>query len=186
MVMVYEPQEDSHLLAEVVAKRVKPKMHVLDMGTGSGIQAFSATKAGARIVMAVDVDEQALDHVTQQIKEKNILNIRVQQSDLFSNIGEHDLFDIIIFNAPYLPDDVNDPDIALDGGVQGHELITKFLAQAKNHLLPNGEILLLFSTQTGFEQVLEAINDNEFIAEQLAEYPMFFERLYVYSLTKLP
>ena len=182
--MVYDPQEDSYLLADIVKKRVTNDMRVLDVGTGSGIQAVTAVEAGARTVVAVDIDQEALDQVMSVVKEKGYANLRVQHSDLFSSIGKNDLFDVIIFNAPYLPSDKRDPDLALDGGIEGHELIARFLGEAKNYLLPGGEVLLLFSTQSGFEQVLKAITDHEYVAEELGELPMFFERLYVYSLTR--
>ena len=41
--MIYEPAEDSHLLAEAVKKFAHGR--VLDMGTGSGIQAITAAKS---------------------------------------------------------------------------------------------------------------------------------------------
>lgn len=180
--MVYDPEEDSYVLEEVVKKVVKPQMFVCDMGTGSGIQAIAAAKAGARTVLAVDIDNEALDYVMQEIKEQKLMNVRTKHSDLFQEMSVHDVFDVIIFNAPYLPDDKDDPDLALDGGAQGHELIARFLKDAKKHLAQTGKILLLFSTQSGFGKVLEAIADNDYVAEQMAEVPMFFERLYVYQL----
>ena len=53
--MIYEPAEDSYLLVEEVRKRARGKK-VLDVGTGSGIQARAAYSAGAREVLAVDID----------------------------------------------------------------------------------------------------------------------------------
>ena len=182
--MVYEPQEDSYLLEKVVKESVKPRMIVCDMGTGSGIQAYAASEAGARTVLAVDIDNQALDYVMTQIKEKNYANIRTKHSDLFSEFQKTDFFDIIIFNAPYLPDDERDPDLALDGGKEGHELIGEFLKQAKDHLNENGQVLLLFSTQSNLQKVMEHITHNGFIAEEKAHEGMFFEGLYVYSLRR--
>lgn len=176
----YEPQEDSYLLEEVVKRVVEPGMHVLDMGTGSGIQAFAASKAGARTVLAVDINDNALDCVNEKIVSEKIANVRTKHSDLFAEVP--DKFDVIIFNAPYLPNDKRDPDVALDGGEQGHEIIARFLEQAPNHLNENGCILLLFSTQSGFGEIINAITANGFVAEEMAQYPMFFERLYVYKL----
>jgi len=182
--MVYSPEEDSYLLEKVVKEVVGPGMKVLDMGTGSGIQAIAASDAGARTVLAVDVDAQALDFVAKEVEKKEIKNIRIKQSDLFTELGEHDTFDVIIFNAPYLPDDEHDPDLALDGGEEGHELITQFLEGAAAHLEKEGVILLLFSTQSGIAQVMDAILNNGFVAEEKAKEAMFFEGLYVYQLTK--
>jgi len=183
--MVYEPQEDSYLLEKVVREVVTPGMKVLDVGTGSGIQAFAASGAGARTVLAVDVDYDALDFVMKEIAKKEIKNVRTKQSDLFSSLGTNDSFDVVIFNAPYLPNEEKDKDIALDGGVEGHELIVRFLGGVGDFLEKNGLVLLLFSTKSGMEHVMAAITSNGFIAEEKAAETMFFEGLYVYALKKL-
>ena len=183
--MIYEAQEDSYLLEKVVKEVVKAKMIVCDMGTGSGIQAFAAAEAGARTVLAVDKDLEALDYVMKIILEKKYSCIRTRQSDLFSEFSQNEDFDVIIFNAPYLPDDNRDPDVALDGGEEGHELIATFLEQSKNYLKATGCILLLFSTKTGLENVMQAISEHGFLAEEKAYEGMFFEGLYVYKLQRV-
>lgn len=182
---MYFPEEDSYLLEKVVKEVVKPGMIVCDMGTGSGIQAFAASDAGARTVLAADIDTEALDHVMKTVQEKEYPNIRTRQSDLFSEFSKNELFDLIVFNAPYLPDDSRDKDIALDGGEQGHELIGRFLRSAKKHLKEKGKVLLLFSTQSNMAKVIEHIKNNGFIAEEKAHEGMFFEGLYVYQLEGL-
>ena len=53
--IVYEPAEDSYLLQKFVKKLVKGK--VLDMGTGSGIQALSVKGD----VLAVDINPEAVE-----------------------------------------------------------------------------------------------------------------------------
>lgn len=179
---MYFPEEDSYLLEKVVKDVVEPGMIVCDMGSGSGIQAFAASDSGARLVLAVDIDTEALDYVMRTIEEKKYPTIRTRHSDLFNDFSDTELFDLIIFNAPYLPNDNRDKDVALDGGKEGHELIAKFLEQAKNYLQENGSILLLFSTKTGLADVMKAISENSFLAEEKAYEGMFFEGLYVYQL----
>lgn len=179
---MYFPEEDSYLLEKVVKDVVEPGMIVCDMGSGSGIQAFAASDAGARLVLAVDIDTEALDYIMKTIEEKKYPTIRTRHSDLFNEFSDTELFDLIIFNAPYLPDDKQDKDVALDGGKEGHELIAKFLEQAKNYLQENGSILLLFSTKTGLPNVMQSISENGFLAEEKAYEGMFFEGLYVYQL----
>ena len=98
--MIYEPAEDSYLLQEQLKNFVKPGMKVLDMGTGSGIQAKTAKELGAE-VLAVDINEGCVEHV------KN-LEIDTIQSNLFSKVTGK--FDIIIFNPPYLPEDPREPE----------------------------------------------------------------------------
>jgi release factor glutamine methyltransferase len=202
--MAYEPREDSLLLAEQVKKYAKGK--ILDMGTGTGIQALNAVE-NADSVVACDIDPEALetakDFACKKIqeyeknnnkkKEKNNTNankqiidkikkIKFVHSDLFSNIKEK--FDTIIFNPPYLPADKRDPDIALDGGKKGYELLERFLNEANDYLETDGKILLLFSSLTNKQKIDEIIKKNLFEYKQLSSQKIFFEELYVYLIWK--
>ncbi|MBN1924043.1 MAG: methyltransferase [Nanoarchaeota archaeon] len=143
--MVYEPLEDSFLLQKWVSKLCKDKV-VLDMGTGSGIQAITAFQAGAKRVVAADLDREAILEAGKNFKAKN-MPIRLVESDLFSNIDDNEKFDIIIFNPPYLPYDENlVGDVDLSGGEIGNELSIRFLSEAVKHLNPEGFILLILSS----------------------------------------
>src|SRR3989338_1304496 len=92
--MIYEPREDSVLLKKWVKKLVKGK--VLDMGTGSGVQALAALEK-TKDVLAADINPECVEYVKKK-------GVNALQSDLFSNITEK--FDWIIFNPPYLPEDL--------------------------------------------------------------------------------
>ncbi|MBN2454682.1 methyltransferase domain-containing protein, partial [Candidatus Woesearchaeota archaeon] len=61
--MPYTPREDSFLLAEAVKKEAFGD--VLDMGTGSGIQA-EAAKAKAKSVTASDISKEAVAAVRKK------------------------------------------------------------------------------------------------------------------------
>lgn len=170
--MIYEPREDSYLLQKYVLKFAKGK--VLDMGTGSGVLAETALKK-TKDVLAADIDEKAVDH----IKSKGI---KVIKSDLFSNINGK--FDLIIFNPPYLPNDKQVKDIALDGGKKGYELLEKFLIQAKNYLNKDGKILIAFSSLTKKNKVDKILKENGYSFECLETQKLFFEELYVYLVER--
>jgi release factor glutamine methyltransferase len=184
---IYEPEEDSFLLKEQVEKFVRGR--VLDMGTGSGIQALAAIeKKEVREVIAVDINEDALKKLKDLKKEKSLVKLNVHKSDLFQSVKGK--FDTIIFNPPYLPNDESDHDAALDGGKIGDELLSRFLGDAKNHLDKKGFILLLFSNLTsgkpdeGAAAVLELIGKKGYSYEFLSKKSLaFFEELYVYRLT---
>ena len=124
--MIYEPREDSFLLQKWVEKIAFGK--VIDIGTGSGIQAEVARARG-------------LDVTTTDINVEVNCDIH---SDLFQKVEGK--FDTIIFNPPYLPEDEHDTDVANVGGKEGYETIIKFLEQAKEHVTREGIILLLFSS----------------------------------------
>ena len=174
--MIYEPREDSHLLLRFVKELAKGR--VLDMGTGSGIQAIAAAeKPEVKEVIAVDIDDTALE----ALRKKKNRKIKVIKSNLFMNIGGS--FDVMVFNPPYLPDDENDKDIALDGGLQGFEFIERFLHEAKDYLTKDAFVIMVFSNRTGKEAVDRVITEQGYASELLEQQNLaFFEELYVYKI----
>lgn len=168
--MIYEPREDSDLLKKWVKKKVSGK--VLDMGTGSGIQALTALE-NTKDVLAVDINQECVDLVQKK-------GVHAKQSNLFSQVLEK--FDWIIFNPPYLPEDLEEPQdskLATTGGVEGNEIILQFLLQAKEHLNSHGKILILISSLTG--EAEELFQGYKYTL--LEEEKLFFEELYVYELS---
>lgn len=171
--MIYEPQEDSYLLNKYVRKLAHGK--VLDLGTGTGIQAIAALE-NTDDVLAADINQECIDYVKKK-------GIKIIQSDLFEKI--QDAFDVIIFNPPYLPEDPDEPEdskLSTTGGKKGYEIIEKFLAEAKDHLNKNGKILILVSSLTGNPNIL--FKDYNFTL--LEEENLFFEKILVYLLEKKP
>jgi len=169
---IYEPREDSFLLKKQVKRFAKG--NVLDMGTGSGIQAKEAAKKADKVV-AVDINRKAIEHCKKNIKDKKI---KFKVSDLFSNVRGR--FDLIIFNPPYLPNNPKSEDLALDGGKKGYELIERFLKNARKHLEIKGKMLLVFSSLTGKKKVKEIVKKEGFRFRELSKKKLFFEELYVY------
>ena len=192
---VYEPGEDSQLLKKYVKKYAKGIC--LDVGTGTGIQAMEAAKK-ADFVVATDVNPKALEHCNAHIKSNQILCLNsdifeffekkfiVVKGKMFKGFRdieeEHNAFDTIIFNPPYLPKDARDRDIALDGGKKGYEVIEKFLKRAGKFLALKGIILLIFSSKTGKEKVDSLIKNNKFKKEELEKIHIFFEDIYCYKI----
>ncbi len=177
--MVYEPEEDSYLIRDSLPKDLTG-LRVLDMGCGSGILGIEAAKRGG-IVTAVDVDDEAIKKTSDE-KEKQGVKITVKKSNLFSNLtGEE--FDLIICNPPYLPNEPTDPDIALDGGREGWEFISRFLNKARKHLNKEGKIILLYSSRTNPEKVRILMETYGFEHKIINEKRVgFFEKLYVEEL----
>ncbi len=181
---MYIPQEDSYLLEESVKKYAFGK--VLDVGTGSGIQAISAAQnKNVSSVLAVDIDETALEEAKKNALLNKTKKITFKKSNLFSNVKGK--FDTIIFNPPYLPEikgESEDEARPLSGGKKGYELIIRFLSQANDFLTKDGIILIVFSSLTKKKVIENAIDNYGFIFEQLKTMRIFFEEIFVYKLTK--
>ena len=182
---MYKPKEDSLMLAEQVKKYAHGV--VLDVGTGSGIQALEAAKSKKVVkVIAVDIDPEAIEYCKEKIDNKKI-NFFV--SDLFSIFNKNPKFkkirfDTVIFNPPYLPEEPRLRDITLDGGKEGYELICRFLNEADRFLKPKTKLLLVFSSLTGKEKLEKYLFKKRLKFKELDKKHIFFEDLYVYLITK--
>ena len=171
--MLYEPAEDSFLLEKYVKELARGD--VLDLGTGSGIQAVAAAE-NARSVTASDIQEDVELYFRERFEGRDIRFVR---SDLFSDISGK--FDTIIFNPPYLPDEGLE-DRRLFGGKGGWEILERFISQSREHLRPGGIILIVFSSLTGEDRVKEAIEGEGYRFKELERRHVFFEDLVVYLI----
>lgn len=176
---IYMPDEDSFLLKKEVERYAKGV--VLDMGTGSGIEAKTAAEnKNVTKVIAVDINKDAVEYCKKNNKDKKL---EFKFSDLFSEVKRK--FDTIIFNPPYLPEDHYEKDIALTGGKKGYETAERFLDKAGSFLKEDGIILLLFSSLTNKEKIEEIIENNAFVSEKLLEKGVgLMEKLYIYLIKK--
>ena len=175
---IYDPQEDSSILERWVRQYAKGK--VLDIGTGSGVQAIAAAQnPKVKSVLATDVQKGVIDYC-----KKNIRNPKIKflLSDLFSNVKGR--FDAIIFNPPYLPQDLKIKDLTLEGGKKGYEIIQKFINEVNEFLSKDGIILIVFSSLTKKEKVEEFIKNNLLDFVELEKKHIFFEDIYAYLLKK--
>lgn len=181
---VYEPSDDSILLLESVD--LQPGMEVLEIGTGSGIIALHCAKTGAKVT-ATDSSVEAIENARKNAL-RNSLEVNFVLSNLFYSVGRDSpsLFDIIIFNPPYLMsegteslDDKTKSQIS--GGDSGAELSVQFLKEAKNHLTPGGLIYLLTSSESE-AGVLEYARAH-YNLQKVGEKKLFYEVLAVWKLT---
>tara|TARA_B100000902_G_scaffold347623_1_gene355023 strand:- start:21 stop:851 length:831 start_codon:yes stop_codon:yes gene_type:complete len=70
---------------------------VLDIGTGTGVLSILASKMGAQIVHAIDIDDYSYANSRENISLNNCNNIIVHHTNI-TNFNNHNLFDIILAN----------------------------------------------------------------------------------------
>ncbi|CAI1492417.1 Methylase of polypeptide chain release factors [Thermococcus nautili] len=172
---VYEPAEDTFLLAETL--EVKPGEMALDVGTGTGIIALLMARK-AKYVLGVDVNPKAVELARKNALLNGIGNVEFCLSDLFENVSGR--FDVITFNAPYLPGEPEEPiDLALVGGETGREIIDRFIREVPDYLTKNGRVYLVQSSITGIEETLNLFREVGLRAEVVAKRHLFFEDIVV-------
>lgn len=189
--MIYPPSEDSFFLQKNLKKILKKQkkqnkeIKILDMGTGSGIQAKTCFKLGFNNILAVDIDKQALKFVKKKNKktrnQEKTRKIKTRYSNLFSNIKTKEKFNLIVFNPPYLPKHKYDNSKNITGGKKGYETILKFLKQARKHLTNQGKILLLVSSLSK-PRIIRTYARKHYSIKTLDKKKLFFETLEVWLL----
>jgi len=176
---VYEPAEDTFLLAEILL--VNKNDFVLDMGTGCGILGVLAAEK-ARSVIAIDINPYAVRCAKMNAKLNKIeRKMNVLRGDLFQPMREGEKFDVIFFNAPYLPSGNEEEKTWIEqawaGGHSGRDLIDRFLLKAPNYLKVNGKILLVQSTLSDVDKTLQILEKAGLQAKVIAEEKVAFETI---------
>jgi|SRR5271157_970576 len=158
---VYEPAEDTFLFAQNLMVRHGAK--VADIGTGCGILGILAAERAIE-VQAIDINPWAIQCAKKNARlacvDEKILLI---QGDLFGPLRPEERFDLILFNAPYLPSEKDEGKLWIEqawvGGPTGRKIIDAFIFEAPKHLNSNGEILLMQSTLSKVEETIERLKE---------------------------
>ena len=101
-----------------------------------------------------------------------------------------DRFDVILFNAPYLPTSQEERlegyiNYAFDGGVDGREVIDRFISEAGRYLKRGGVIQIVQSSLTGERRTLDMLERYGFKGEKSASIRFFFEEIQVITARKV-
>lgn len=157
------PRPETELLVDRAAGCIgKNALHILDLGTGSGIIAVSIAHECSKVsITATDKSWKAL-----QVAHRNALKHRVENriafavSHLFSAFSaRRPIWDLIVTNPPYIGDEEfhalapevarHEPPEALHGnGPRGMRIIRQILEEAPLYLKPGGKLLM----EIGFRQ----------------------------------
>lgn len=175
---VYEPAEDTFLLVNNLS--VNENEEVLDMGTGCGILAVLASEK-ARKVVAVDINPHAVTCAKRNAQLNGFATkIEVRLGNLFDAIATDEKFDLILFNAPYLPTENEKGDLiemAWNGGRTGRRIIDQFIDNVSEYLVNKGRILLVQSNLSNLGKTLERFSRQNLQAGTIAERKVAFEKI---------
>ena len=155
---VFPPAESSDY-SNVILADVRPDDRVLDMGTGSGIQALLAATVSAD-VLGVDVNPLAVA-AAEANATRNGLDSRARflVSDLFASADGR--FDLIVFDPPFRWFRPRDP---LEAAIcdENYRTLTSFVREVREHLRPRGRVLLNFGTSADIAYLYRLLDDEEF------------------------
>lgn len=167
------PRPDTESVVEAVLKIMpedKPA-RMLDLCCGSGALGIAVLihRPTATCVLS-DVSKGALLIAKKNAKRHGVSNrTKFVQSDLFANIDENELFDVIVSNPPYLSEQelseiatdlLYEPRTALFGGDKdGMFFYRQIFLKAKEFLRPRGYLVL----EIGYQQrkLIEPLIEND-------------------------
>ena len=150
------PRSDSETVVVEALARLKGlgSPRAIDVGTGSGCLALACLDQHKTVQFtAIDISPEALE-VARGNAEKLNLDRRVdfRLGDLLEPVADEPPFDLILSNPPYIPTDVIptleptvrqfEPHLALDGGPDGLQVVTRLIEQAVPLLKPGGHLIV--------------------------------------------
>lgn len=145
---VFPPAPMSQLLGRAVSDLVRSGDRVLDMGTGSGVNAILAARQGAT-VLAVDINPAAVAAAAYNVERSGVADrVDVRSGDLFD--GVHGRFDVVVYDPPFRwfpPADMLERAFT----DTGYESLGRFFTEVGGHLAPVGQVLMFFGTTGDIE-----------------------------------
>ena len=176
------PRPDTeHIIEEMIKNTCKDsKLHILDIGTGSGCILLSILKERKNFVgTGIDISKKCIKvskYNAKRLELDNRTRFYISDVDNFS-IGK---YDVIISNPPYIEklslkyldrDVINfEPKLALDGGKDGFSEIIKVINKTSALIKKNG----IFILEIGYNQKNKAIemlkNKGFYIKKVLKDY----------------
>ena len=161
--------------------RVRPEDVVLDMGTGSGIQAIVAAETAAQVV-AVDINPEAVRCARENVRANGLeAKVSVLEGDLFSPLELSRRFNVILFTPPYLEGTLRTP---LDHALfdPGKALLRRFFVDARQYLAPDGYVQMVYSSIADPQSALDIAEELGWSHVAMAQKRAFGETLLIYRL----
>jgi release factor glutamine methyltransferase len=158
---------------------------VADVGTGSGILALAAARAGATVV-ALDINPRAVNAAADNSRTNGLGDrVTAVRSDLMAVLAPGFQFDVIISNPPFFSGEPRDiADRAWVAG-PGYRDIMSLFEQAHQRLKPSGTMYVLLSSDSDLHFLGQLIAKAGFRARIATAFSIVIESMIIYELTPL-
>jgi release factor glutamine methyltransferase len=156
---------------------------VLDLGTGSGLLAIVAARAGARRVVAVDINPAAVNCASSNAARYGTQSvIEVREGDSFGPVaGER--FDLVVCNPPYFRGEPRTPAQRAFLGGPNLEWFTNFGVDLHDHLTTGGHALISLGDAAEIDAILGLLRECGWRIEEVARRDILVEIVYLFKLT---
>jgi methylase of polypeptide subunit release factors len=157
--------------------------HVLDVGTGTGILALAAARAGAEYVVAADINPNAALNAADNARANGFPAFSAVCSNLLSALAPRPLFDVILSSPPKHAGEPRDlADRGWHAGPAYRDVAALF-EQARERLKPGGRIYVMVSSDTDLGLFGRLIDQAGLKARVALEHSIFIESFIIYELT---
>ena len=159
--------------------------HVADVGTGTGILALAAARAGAKAV-ALDINPMAVNAAADNARANGLGNqVIAVRSDLMSALAPDPQFDVIISNPPFFSGEPHDiADRAWVAGPRYWDIASLF-EQARQRLKPSGTMYILLSSDSDLHFFGQLIAKAGFRARIATAFSILVKSMIIYELTPM-
>ena len=173
----------SRFFAEFLQSLDLTGMAVVEVGTGSGVLALSAAKAGAASVLALDINPAAVEAARLNARRNGLHQVTALESNLFSAVPETAKFDVIISSPPSFSGEPRDAaDRAWHAG-PGYRDVVALFDQAALRLKPGGRMYLLLSSDTNLPLFDSLIDAAGFVSRKIGTQSIWIESFLLYELS---
>ena len=140
-----------------------PKKSAIDVGVGSGVLSLQMVKHGFQKVFGTDTNPNAIVGLTEFMGDTKLSRkIELDFGNLFGKWEKQT--ELIVFNPPWLPK-LHNLDSIDEAIYYDENLFPDFFSEAKQRLLPDGKLVLIFSN---LAQITNVTKDHP-IEKELAE-----------------
>ncbi|PJZ02249.1 class I SAM-dependent methyltransferase [Bacillus vallismortis] len=118
---------------------------ILDVGCGYGPIGLSLANAFKdRTIHMIDVNERAVELSNENAEQNGITNVKIYQSDLFSNVDSAETFASILTNPPIRA---------------GKKVVHAIFEKSAEHLKTSGELWIVIQKKQGAPSAIEKLEE---------------------------